>query len=54
MPALKICKRLNLHLTKIMGMKCNRLAALSLEDKHQGRFVKIDSLWNQIPLNGFI
>lgn len=28
----------------IMGMKCNRLAVLSLEDKHQGRFVRIDSL----------
>ncbi len=27
-----------------MGMKCNRLAALSLEDKYQGRFVRIDSL----------
>jgi len=28
----------------IMAMKCNLLAALSLEDKHQGRFVRIDSL----------
>ena len=28
----------------IMGMKCNRLAVLSLDDKHQGRFVRIDSL----------
>jgi len=28
----------------VMGMKSNRLVALSLEDKKQGRFVRIDSL----------
>ncbi len=27
-----------------MAMKSNRKVALSLEDKHQGRFVRIDSL----------
>ena len=28
----------------IMAMKSNRLVALSYEDKHQGRFVNINSL----------
>jgi hypothetical protein len=41
----------NLHEIKItfnqdfiMAMKSNRLVALSLEDKHQGHFIRIDSL----------
>jgi hypothetical protein len=46
MPVLANMQEIKLTFNKdfIMAMKSNRLVALSYEDKHQGRFVRIDSL----------
>jgi hypothetical protein len=41
--------KLNLKKDFIMALKTNRKVALSLEDKHQGRFVRVDSL--ELELN---
>ncbi|MDQ7075090.1 MAG: hypothetical protein Q9O24_08060 [Gammaproteobacteria bacterium] len=39
----------------ILALKSNRLVALSLEDKKQGRFVRIDSLlWSEKPIQGWV
>jgi len=39
----------------ILALKSNRLVALSLDDKKQGRFVRIDSLsWSGKPVQGWV
>lgn len=39
----------------ILALKSNRLVALSLEDKKQGKFVRIDKLeWSEGPVKGWV
>jgi len=39
----------------ILALKSNRLVALSLADKQQGRYVRIDSLdWSEKPVQGWV